>query len=481
MRRDEEPSLKVEDELAEILRSAKFDQRQSRALSARLGWDGKGGRTLAEAGQVGGYTRERVRQLEDRLQLYLEKARPSIPLVKAAVKALQGIAPTHRRRGALKLLKEGLARERFDPAGIINAARMMRLSSGVAIIGEGLVPEGSRSDLERVRKAARKLVSVNGAGSVAAMIDRLANMSLPIDRAFGFVELAEKIKWLDAKREWFFIPVKRNRAENYLRKMFSVAKTLTLEDLREGLRRPGRAREINLPRHVLSALFKKLGWIDIDGETATSLVDLDYRKILERTERTIVEVFRTHGPVLDRQTVLDLAAERSLDRTTVGLYLGWSPIIQRIAVNRYALIGAEIPAGTLEAMRSAPSRQRVQQDYGWTSEGWLRIRYRLSQPVVDSGVIGIPGAVRDILRGRFRFAPPKAYLGELSADGTHLWGLPRLRRESGAEAGDALVLEFDLASRTCRASVGGAELLETEDRDGERTTERIEGSRLLVS
>ena len=38
--------------------------RQARAVSARLGWDGNGPATLAAAAQPGGYSRERVRQLE---------------------------------------------------------------------------------------------------------------------------------------------------------------------------------------------------------------------------------------------------------------------------------------------------------------------------------------------------------------------------------------------------------------------------------
>src|SRR5207245_6863709 len=106
--------------------------------------------------------------------------------------------------------------------------------------------------------------------------------------------------------------------------------------------------------------------------------------------------------VLDRSTAVDLGERRGLDRTTAGLYLGWSPIIERIATNRYTLRGADVPAGTLEAMRGASPRRRVQRGYGWTSQGRLWVGYTLSQAVIDSHVIGVPSSLKAELDGRFR-------------------------------------------------------------------------------
>jgi hypothetical protein len=191
---------------------------------------------------------------------------------------------------------------------------------------------------------------------------------------------------------------------------------------------------------------------------------LDYRAVLENTEETLVDIFREHGPVLDRSTVVDLADQRGIDRNTAGLYLGWSPVIERLAMNRYALRGVDVPAGTLEAMRGSSRRTSVQRGYGWTGDGRLWIGYTLSQAVIDSAVVGVPGSCKDELRGRFELAAPNADLGQVATDGGNLWGLARLLKRYAAEAGDALVLEFDLTEGTVYAYVGGQELLDPEKR-----------------
>src|SRR5439155_26642539 len=115
---------------------------------------------------------------------------------------------------------------------------------------------------------------------------------------------------------------------------------------------------------------------------------------------------------------------------------------QRGAINRSALRGDDIPAGTREAMRGTSPRTRVQRGFGWTSSGRLWIGYTLSQAVIDSNVVGVPGSLKHELQGRFDLAPPNDQLGQLATDGGNLWGLSRVLKRYGAEAGDALVLEF---------------------------------------
>jgi DNA-directed RNA polymerase sigma subunit (sigma70/sigma32) len=60
--------MTLETELASVLREAGFSRRQAHALAVRLGWDGEGGSTLLVAAEAEGCTRERVRQLEQRLR-----------------------------------------------------------------------------------------------------------------------------------------------------------------------------------------------------------------------------------------------------------------------------------------------------------------------------------------------------------------------------------------------------------------------------
>jgi hypothetical protein len=205
----------------------------------------------------------------------------------------------------------------------------------------------------------------------------------------------------------------------------------------------------------------------------------------ERARLLEAEARVVRGNALDHDGRLGCffgAAERvpdqPCDRTTTGLYLGWSPIIERIATNRYALRGADVPTGTLEAMRGTSPRTRVQRGYGWTNHGRLWVGYTLSQAVIDSHVVGVPSALKHELCGSYDLAAPNDTLGQLKTDGTNLWGLSRLLKRYAAEAGVALVLEFDLVAREVYSFIGGQELLDPENRPEQVVDESATGTAL---
>jgi hypothetical protein len=453
-------AMTVEDELSQILDQAGLNGRQRQIIARRLGWDGNGGMTL-EAAANGEVTRERVRQLEERVRR--ASAEASLPAVEAALDLLAARAPITNDDAADLLAAEGLARCPFDPVGLINAARFAGIDEPVSFAAGCIFAGDQQEDAARVAAAARKLVSRNGAASVSAIVDLMNDPALDAEVVRRVLALDPETRWLDPEREWLFLPTARNRAATHLRKMLAVAASQSVTDIREGFRRYD-GREVILPRHVVRELCKCFDWARVDGVRVAASVPLDYREVLENTEETLVDIFREHGPVLDRATAVDLGERRGLDRTTTGLYLGWSPVIERIATNRYTLRGADVPAGTLEAMRGSSARTRVQRGYGWTTNGRLWVGYTLSQAVIDSHVVGVPSALKNELHGRFELGPPNEDLGGLTTDGANLWGLARLLKRYAAEPGDALVLEFDLGERSVRALIGGQELLDPENR-----------------
>jgi hypothetical protein len=467
----------VEDELSRILDEAGLNGRQQQIIFRRLGWDGNGGMTL-EAAANGEVTRERVRQLEEKVRR--ASVGKSLPVVEAALDLLAARAPITNDDAADLLAAEGLARGPFDPLGLINAARFADIDERVSFSGGCIFAGDQKKDAARVAAATRKLVSRNGAASVSAIVDLMDDPALGADVTRRVLALDPETRWLDVEREWLFLPTARNRAATHLRKMLAVAPSLSVSDVREGFRRY-RDREVILPRHVVCELCKCFEWVRVDDERVAASVPLDYRAVLENTEETLVEIFREHGPVLDRPTAVDLGERHGLDRTTTGLYLGWSPIIERIATNRYALRGADVPAGTLEAMRGSSPRTRVQRGFGWTSNGRLWVGYVLSQAAIDSNVVGVPSALKDELRGgdevaRYDLAAPNNDLGQLATDGTNIWGLSRLLRRYAAEASDALVVEFDIAGRSANAFIGGQELLDPENRPEQVVEETAPGA-----
>src|SRR3954453_1334530 len=98
----------IEEELLGVVRHAAFSARQSDGVCRRLGWDGRPPATLAVAAAEGGYTRERVRQLERRLETYLARNPPSMPATISAVLVIARDTPATGTRIARTLVEQGL-------------------------------------------------------------------------------------------------------------------------------------------------------------------------------------------------------------------------------------------------------------------------------------------------------------------------------------------------------------------------------------
>ena len=123
--------MTLERELNDVLAASRLDPKQQRAVARRLGWDGSGPTTLAAAGAGEGYTRERVRQLEQRVLEHIGRARQALPLTTAALAAIHAYAPASRHELASALVAAQLAERPFDPLGVMRAAELAGLEIAV--------------------------------------------------------------------------------------------------------------------------------------------------------------------------------------------------------------------------------------------------------------------------------------------------------------------------------------------------------------
>ena len=138
--RNEETIPPLEAELADVLRAANLRGRQARAVAARLGWDGEGGRTLALAAEPEGYSRERVRQLEERVRAVGGQSRPATRTIAAALRLIEDAAPIAPRDASVLLADAGISRCPFEIGGLLSAADItdvqhsLRLRDGMIVL-----------------------------------------------------------------------------------------------------------------------------------------------------------------------------------------------------------------------------------------------------------------------------------------------------------------------------------------------------------
>ncbi|HVA30273.1 MAG TPA: hypothetical protein VMU58_03310 [Gaiellaceae bacterium] len=296
--------------------------------------------TLAAAGGAEGYTRERVRQLESRLELHLARGATPLPLTAEALRIVEAAAPSPRSDVAHLLVARGISARPFDPAGVITAAKLGGLRVEVLALDGLVVGKDGAALPEQALSLARALVARHGATSVSELTGLLEGSGLSPAALRRLLEHRGEVRWLDPRREWLVVPGKRSRAGTGLRKMLSIARSLSLDDVDEGLRRS--ARPIALPRGVLHSMCETFDWIAVDrgSDAVAATVRLDSARTLSPLERELVRIFRTAGPVLGFKRAVQLASDAGINPTSAGLYLNRTPVLRTVSRGRYAVRGA---------------------------------------------------------------------------------------------------------------------------------------------
>jgi hypothetical protein len=444
------------------------------AIMRRLGWDGMGGVTLEEAGEVAGVTRERIRQIQKRLEEALEIVN-YVPALDRAIEALDRAADAFEPDAASQLRRDGITFDSFLPAGVVSAAKMLgrpyRFKVGPDKISVQL-PGDTKAKV--FKRALRSLSNVNHIASVLELQARIfeAEGEEPsLETVKAFLERQSSVVWLDDTHRWFWVRQGegRNRIVGQIRKMLAVADSLPLEALREGILRHHRTRSAILPRSVLIGLCRAAGFQVRDGVVSTS-EHIELAKVLGANEVTIVDVLKSHGGTMHRADLEDGCYARGVNRNSFWVYLTYSPVLERVAPSVYALRGAEIdPAEVAHlAGRAVPTEPALQDD-GWTKDGGIWLGYRVKRNILSSGVVSVPARVRNMIGERKLelFTVEGASVGTLVVSSTgNAWGLTPFIGRRGIEEGDALIIAIDTELGIAVVQAGSKDLLLTYQ-DGE--------------
>jgi hypothetical protein len=332
-------SITLEEELADLLHAAKLQDRQARAVSARLGWDGEGQRTLAAAAATEGYSRERVRQLEERVRAHARCAPAHLPATRKALRLLEDAAPIASVDAAGHLAAGGVSRARFAFTGLLTAAQMIGVEPPL-YERDGIVLRHDQRDVAaNTTLLARRLVARNGAARLEELALRLAGGARP-GTIRRLLDVRPDVIWLDNRRSWFLIRGASSRATRTMRKMLSISRPLSIGEIDHGLRRS--FRPVALPLNVIRLVCEAQSWLTVDhaADTVTTAAPLDQQLALSPLEQRLVAIFHRAGPTLTFARTVRLAERDGLNPSSIGPYLIHTPIVKRIARDRYALCGS---------------------------------------------------------------------------------------------------------------------------------------------
>lgn len=454
----------LEREMEEVVDALTGRATAKDAVLARTGLAGAEPMTLEEAGRRVGVTRERVRQIEKKFRERVAAAECIwTPVLDRALRTVADSIPMRATDVGGTLSAAALAEPSYSLRSLIAAADLFGKDVAFLARDEGdVVPVGDWAPTESVRSAARRLVEHWGATTTAEVAARLSADGFDVrpDLLRAALEQIRGFAWLDDERGWFWIRGTRNRLLNQALKIMAVAGSIELTQLRAGVGRHHRMKGFRPPREVLGELCVQAGYRR-DGHLVIGGPDLpDWRDVLGQNERLLTEALFDEGPVMRRDDLERAAVrERGLNRSSFYVYLTYSPILERFAPGVYGLRGASVTAAQVDALIPRRVRHQVLQDHGWTSDGRVWAAFRISPASESTGILGTPAAIRSVLTGSFDLvAENDEQVGTLVVE-QNMWGLSPFIRRWGVEAGDYVVIIWDVAQRRATVAAGEHELL----------------------
>ena len=343
----------LEAELAEIADRAE-PGRTARLAVRHWGWDGRGGATLEVTGrELGGITRERVRQLCERLTTRLADAEVGAPALERALVLAAHAAPTTANDLARRLADERVSVRPFDPAGLLTAAATLGREPTFAletvkdvrvVLPDPPDPAGDTvAVIAAVVDTARAVVRRAGAARVSEVTGRVAaDLAVWVadELVTAVVSELEDFVWLERRTGWFSLPsVAKNAVASRVAKVLSISGTIRLADLHAGVRRDERMREFVMPEYILAELCERLPGLRVDGDLVSTERRQAPEDVLETTELTLLRALIEAGGQAERHELEAACLAAGMKLASFNNRVAYSPIIADLGHGRYGLRG----------------------------------------------------------------------------------------------------------------------------------------------
>jgi hypothetical protein len=452
----------VEDDIATLLAFVE-PERTRQMLAERNGWTGRPAATLGEIGRRYGLTRERVRQVTDGAWVGGQGHGVHAAVIWRAVEEVYARcpAPAKEVETALEALKSAA-----ELAGTGARWSVLNLTSGERVV----TATGTEGLCSEIVAKAKRDVRRHGVSTLANVSSLVAWPTSETDASRErFVEVVLRSLRdyvpLETSTGWFWLAAaKRTHLLRTVRKVVACAGLVSVDELRRAVQRDHRLSGFVPPRRVLLALCECLNEFDVVDDTVRATPCLTESKPGKRTaESVIVDILREKGPLMATSELRAECGLRGVNGPSFMTCLCYSPLVLRVAPCTYTCVGAPVQPGAATAVAGRRSRHtKVVLDFGMTPGGRTWLALRITRSIMQTGVIGIPSAIRKFLGGQYALhSEDDSGVGTIVANGVSAWGLSPFFRRRGGEVGDVLVLEFDHDARKCKLAIGGQELIDS--------------------
>jgi hypothetical protein len=343
--------LKLEDELWDLT-TVLTNERDRRIALHRFGWEGNEPASLRATGDLFRVSHEYVRVICNRLVQSFEGKKVFAP---ALDRVLEFIAnhPEQPEHFEKELLSSGLVRNRFSLKSLISASSVLGRDDAVELLidmGPGS-PLEARIIREQALSASRHCLKRFGVTSVSE-VQSYFRQKTGEKLDAGVLTEIPGFRWLDPTSGCFCLDQKDSPLANRIKRALAVAGRLSVSELREVVaRHQYRAKRLDLPGHVLLEFCRPMPWCLTKGNHVVAVSNLRWKDVLPKSQRTVVEVLKAHGPVLSWARIRELCVARGMKSHTVESIVCFSPVTAKFGGGAWGLLGAKVPIETLRRVQ----------------------------------------------------------------------------------------------------------------------------------
>ncbi|MBV7542008.1 sigma factor-like helix-turn-helix DNA-binding protein [Acidovorax sp. sic0104] len=439
-------------------------------------FSGPRGLTLQEVGDEFKVTRERVRQICDRMLGAIQSRPASMPALDKVLAAAVRIGPMRFDEADTQLatlLGQGVGVE----AAMEFAEAVGRESPGRTFLAVTRTTEGYEKvrllntgeqeldwvtrTLSFVRRDCR-VVGCTNYMRVAGYLSLKEGRTVDADWLDGLFKALPGYLQLDESGEWFALPGTDECAiATRLRKLFSVAtQSIGIDELLAAVASDARmfqevGNSVSIPpAHVLGKLIPSWPWLVGDGHNKyRPKSPMSREEVLSDLELIAYQILQENQGVVTRTDLAGVIVDqRGFSNVALSLALAHSPIFAKVEHGVYRLNGSQL---SVEGLVAARYRRRLetsstspQAEVLDTSQPF-RIQMRQSGSDVEARrrVVYIPAAFREHVAGQFKHA--RGLWPDITvSDGLQVRRLSAIAETAGVQLRETFELEVDLQSRT---------------------------------
>lgn len=457
------PGDTIESELLALLREVE-DQRNGEMLAVFYGFNELGPKTLEFTGQKYGLTRERVRQIAARAEKKIRAIWRPLKCLDAAHKIIKSHLGHLFTNDDFSLAasKLGITSAGFHIEGILQAIELIGETHNVTKIRLGeLELYGAAKEVVLPKKLLAELrreTSANGCTNIQRL-SLLVGMELSeSDRIRELLVLFPEVVWLDASSTWLLSKRStRNRLTNVATKVFSVAPSVEINELRAALRRHVRINFVP-PPEALIGLLEHYGIAQT--KKGIAVVGSDFQKVdLGINDQGFVYAFEALGSPVTREQLEDYCIdELGMNINSFYVYLSYSPFVTKLATGVFALVGKDVEPGAISQLQDNIKDNRFDDSSGWSKAGTLWWHFQADRPTAKAGTRAIPTFVFNLTSGDWSVESPDGLkLGAATIENGFMSGFRTAFLALGVANKDYLQFDFDIANRVVFVRLVGDE------------------------